>query len=142
MQSDALGKNWRIKLSNVDNEELQEKRIRLINGIAQATSDGRITWDDTSEKDIFVAQFVDVSIQVIDANIRKDYTAHNAGSFTISFFDKRGRIIDSFSLALESPFESTSKINLVVFGLRLCIKKSLENLTSKRLDSILEKIGA
>jgi len=129
-------------LSNVDNEELQEKRIRLINGIAQATSDGRITWDDTSEEDIFVAQFADVSIQVIDSEIRKGNISQKTGTFTISFFDKRGRTIDNFSLAFGSPLESMSEINLVVFSLRLCIKKSLENLTSKRLDSILEKIGA
>jgi len=129
-------------LSNVDNEELQEKRIRLINGIAQATSDGRITWDDTSEEDIFVAQFADISIQVIDSEIRKNNISQKTGTFTISFFDKRGRTIDSFSLAFGSPLESMSEINLVVFGLRLCIKKSLDNLTSKRLDSILEKIGA
>jgi len=129
-------------LSNVDNEEIQEKRIRLINGITQATSDGRITWDDTSEEDIFVSQFADVSIQVIDPEIRKNGTALQCGTFTISFFDKRGRIIDSFSLSFESPLENISGINLVAFRLRLSIKKSLENLTSRRLDSILEKIGA
>jgi len=127
-------------LSDTAETELAEKRIRLLLGLAKATKNGSIEWDSTSEEDTFVAEAGISSIQIIDETLKAGSEPADYGKFHISIFDNSGVILDSFSSIVDSYYNS--HLNNAVIVIRAAINGSLAKQTSKRLDAVLEAIGA
>lgn len=121
--------------------ELQEKRVRLVNGISKSTHEGRISWDDTSEEDTFVTQIKDLSIQVVDDSIRASAEPSRHGTCHIFIFNSHGNVIDRFEVRMNPYDFDESPLSISIIGLRQSLNDSLAKLTSTRLDAVLEAIG-
>ena len=105
---------------------------QILEGLVRRTTEGRLKWSRTVEKDRFISSVDAVSVAIVDAGyvLEADYETRRA-SYRLDILDEQGDVVDSLGFK-DTTFEQQGQLE----RLYLLARRSALN-----VESVLEKLA-